>query len=720
MFRSAIVRMLPGLCLLLATSDLPAGDVSPAETTALANVTKILQKPALPAGQALQEMQAYCRANLVPIPRAKTVAEWESYTTKLRQQIFDQVIFRGEAAGWKDLPTEPIWFETIAGGPGYSLKKLRYEAVPGMWIPAILYVPDKLEGKVPVVLAVNGHDRNGKSADYKQARCINLVKRGMIVLNLEWINMGQLRSRDFDHGAMNQLDLCGTSGIAPFYLSMKRGLDILLAQPHADSKRVAVSGLSGGGWQTIFISSLDTRVTLCNPVAGYSGLATRIDHAKDLGDSEQTPADLATYADYTHLTALLAPRPALLTYNAKDECCFEAGYALKPLVDAAQPIYELYGKQDHLRTHINKDPGTHNYLKENREAYYKLIGDFFYPGDKSYIYPELPYESELKTAAQLNVILPEPNAGFNTLALQLAKNLPRQGKLPSVDAAAVKKWQGARAVALETYFKAPRIPANVQFDSRNDKDEYTDLSVTMTDGKRISVMTSSEWTYVASRNGKKTGPLILSFPSTMVSRWQDANGTRINTYILADKSRQSSADLLLASLRNNETPILMDPPGVGESDIPTHGWLFDLILASHSQSPLKLKSSLLVQALGNRDPDKTGKVKLVARGPRTSLLMLATAARLCATGKSKLLESIELHDCPGSLKEILEKNLPVQEARDLYSFGLLEEFDIPQLAALCAPVPVTFVKPSERARKELDSLRGVYQAFGSKHEPLSK
>ena len=27
---------------------------------------------------------------------------------------------------------------------------------------------------------------------------------------------------------MNQLDLCGTSGLAPLYLDMKRGLDVLL------------------------------------------------------------------------------------------------------------------------------------------------------------------------------------------------------------------------------------------------------------------------------------------------------------------------------------------------------------------------------------------------------------------------------------------------------------------------------------------------------------
>ena len=93
---------------------------------------------------------------------------------------------------------------------------------------------------------------------------------------------------------------------------------MLLSLKNADPERVVVSGLSGGGWQTIFISALDTRVTLANPVAGYSSFLTRVRRLKDLGDSEQTPCDMATVADYTHLTALLAPRPTLLTYCAKD------------------------------------------------------------------------------------------------------------------------------------------------------------------------------------------------------------------------------------------------------------------------------------------------------------------------------------------------------------------------------------------------------------------
>ena len=43
---------------------------------------------------------------------------------------------------------------------------------------------------------------------------------------------------------------------------MKYGLDILLDHPLADVTRVAMTGLSGGGWQTIVFSALDPRITL--------------------------------------------------------------------------------------------------------------------------------------------------------------------------------------------------------------------------------------------------------------------------------------------------------------------------------------------------------------------------------------------------------------------------------------------------------------------------
>src|SRR5690606_30301523 len=154
-----------------------------------------------------------------------------------------------------------------------------------------------------------------------------------------------------------------------------------LEHPYADAQRVAVAGLSGGGWQTILLSALDTRVTLANPVAGYSSFLTRVQYHSDLGDSEQTPVDLAMHADYTHLTAMLAPRRALLTYNLRDNCCFASAHALPPLLAAAQPIYDLLGASERLTSHVNTDPGTHNFELDNREALYRTIQQFFYSAD---------------------------------------------------------------------------------------------------------------------------------------------------------------------------------------------------------------------------------------------------------------------------------------------------------------------------------------------------
>ncbi|HMC64470.1 MAG TPA: acetylxylan esterase, partial [Gemmataceae bacterium] len=342
----------------------------------------ILGRQTIGPQQTQKEVEDYVEARIPRMPQVKTFAEWERHANRIRAEMFEKVVYRGEAAKWRDAECKVEWLDTINGGPGYKIKNLRYEAVPGLWIPALLYEPEKLSGKVPVILNVNGHDGNGKAAVYKQIRCINLAKRGMLVLNPEWLGMGQLRTDGYHHGRMNQLDLCGTSGLAPFYDAMRRGLDLLLAHENADPARVAVSGLSGGGWQTIYISSLDTRVKLCNPVAGYSSFITRVHHHKDLGDSEQTPCDMATVADYTHLTALMAPRATLLTYNVADDCCFEAGYALPPLLLAASPIFKLYDKPFHLRAHINHYPGTHNYQLDNRQAFYRMVGDHFYPGDK--------------------------------------------------------------------------------------------------------------------------------------------------------------------------------------------------------------------------------------------------------------------------------------------------------------------------------------------------
>ncbi len=277
-----------------------ADELSPVKTS--------LEMPVLAPGQVLKEVQAFLEPRFIKPPVAADKATWEQEARRVRRDMLEQVVFRGAAAAWRDAKCGVAWQDTIDGGPGYRIRKFRYEALPGMWIPGLLYLPDDLQGEVPVAINVNGHTADGKATDYKQLRAINLAKRGMLSLNVEWFGMGQLRTSGFAHGRMNQLDLCGASGLAPFYLALSRAIDVGLSLEHADKNRVLVTGLSGGGWQTILIGSLDERVTLANPVAGYGSFFTNLAFG-DMGDSEQAPTDMAMVADYTHLTALRARGP---------------------------------------------------------------------------------------------------------------------------------------------------------------------------------------------------------------------------------------------------------------------------------------------------------------------------------------------------------------------------------------------------------------------------
>jgi hypothetical protein len=205
---------------------------SPAPTGVAALLAHPIIDPALP----LAEVRAYTASRVPAMPAVTTLAGWKSFADRTRRDVLDKIVFRGDTArSWRDAKTTVVWLDTLPGGPGYSIKKLRYEALPGLWIPALLYLPDNVSGKIPVQLAVNGHDKDGKAAAYKQLRCINLAKRGIASLNVEWFAQGQLRADGFSHYRMNQLDLCGVSGLAPFYLAMSRGLDVLLALPSADA-----------------------------------------------------------------------------------------------------------------------------------------------------------------------------------------------------------------------------------------------------------------------------------------------------------------------------------------------------------------------------------------------------------------------------------------------------------------------------------------------------
>lgn len=611
-----------------------------------ADVAVLLKRPVLQPRHTLAETQAFCEKRVPRLPTFNDPDAWKAFVNQGRADVLDKVVYRGAAAKWRDYQGKVEWFESEPGGPGYRLKKARFEALPGLWIPALLYEPEKLNAKTPAHLCVMGHDGGGKDVPYQQIRCINLAKRGMLALNVEWFNFGQLKHADYHHGRMNQLDLCGTSGLAPFYLALKRGLDVLLSHPHADASRVSVSGLSGGGWQTIIISGLDERVTLSNPVAGYSSFLTRVRHFSDLGDSEQTPCDLAKHVDYHHLTAFRAPLPTLLTYNAKDNCCFATDHALPPLMETAGPLFRLMGKGNALRAHNNFVPGTHNYDQENREAFYRMVGDFFFAGNKDYSAKEIPCNEEVHSAKDLRVPMPEKNHTFSSLAKELAKSLPRDMSI-TTDADAIARRRALLKKIIHYHPYEVQAPAAEQ-------DKKGGITVTYFQLR----LGKGEWTV----------------PVVELKRGEP----RETVLVLHDAGRQAAAAEVKRQLDAGRRVLAVDPFYWGEGAIPERNYLFGLLLGAVGERPLGIQTSQIGAVARWSQLRHKAPVRVVAAGNEVCGLVALVSAAV----EPDAINGFEAAKSYKSLKDVLEQNLYYQQRPELFCFGLLEHFDLPQIEAL--------------------------------------
>jgi hypothetical protein len=381
----------------------------------------------------------------------------------------------------------------------------------------------------------------------------------------------------------------------------------------------------------------------------------------------------------------MAPRPTLLTKNAKDDCCFASGHSLQPLLDAAQPIFRLLGKEGSLRWHVNQDPGTHNYEVDNRQAFYRMVGDFFYPGDASFNAQEIKSDAEIKTAEQLSVPLPEPNEDFHTLALKLSKSLPRQADLPT-DQTAALAWQHAQRQRLREIVRAADYPLKA---TEFQRAEQAGVKII-----RWKLLVGDAWTLPAVE-------LVVGEPKQ-------------TALLVADGGRASAAGHAQRLLGAGYRVVTVDPFYFGESRIPERDYLFALLVAAVGQRPLGIQASQVAAVArwaAARHPDNP--VTVVASGPRSSVFALVAAAL-----EPQAVAGAELHGALGSLKEVIEQNWAVSEKPELFCFGLLETQDLKQLTALVAPRPVTYVSPSDRAKQEFGGLKDWYQLLGRPFAPV--
>lgn len=689
-YRLAIFWALSWVVVGFFNSGLMAQDAPP-QTTRPSEVAKpvtnllraALAHPILESSDAHEQLRAFLLKRAAKLKLPETSSEWTAQARKLRRRILDDVVMKGVPSEW--LNKMPRFEEVgrIETGQGYTIRKLRYEGYPGLWVPALLYVPTSLKPKAPVVLNVNGHvGPIGKAVDYKQIRCINLAKRGMLAMNLEWIGCGELTHECLEHKRLTYLDLCGRSGLSVFYLTLKRGLDVLLQHPNADHRRVAVTGLSGGGWQTILLSALDTRVTTIVPVAGYITFDARTTYRGDVGDFEESPTDLLSLADYSHLTAMLAPRPTLLIYNEKDNCCYPTQRSRKLIFAPVVPLYEKFGLQENFQFYSHVEPGDHNYGRDNRETLYRFLNRQFYP-DGQGVDGEIPCEAELKTPEQLRVGTDGQNTDFCEIAGALAADLPRM-RCPAGGRETILAWQqrARRKLAEVVRFRPASASATVVQEQTFDR-------VTIA-WKEFRV--GQDWTLPA----VELTPARLRPKRTAV--------------VIADLGRPGAEATARTLANRGYRVVVLDVVLLGETVPPrVSSETVDQMISSVGDRSLGVAAAQLLAVVGcikKQHPDTP--VTVVGVGPITGVIALVAAA--LDTG---FIDDVSAVRILPTFKLLIEKRAFCSH---LFCFGLLEQFDVRELIGLCLPRQVTLVHTYgtvARVERELAPLDRVSDALKS-------
>ena len=592
-------------------------------------------------GKAQRQFLDFLNAKLPRLIAPEKKATWNRTAQRLRRRWLE-LYMQGHPEGLLAEQPRVEWGETIHTGQGYCIHKLRYEGYPGLWVPALLYEPEGHQGPLPVVLNPNGHHAGGKAMDYKQARCINLAKRGILALNTEFIGMGELRA-DVEHNRLALLDLCGVAGVGVFYFLMKRGLDVLLNHPQADPTRVAMTGLSGGGWQTIVLSALDTRINVAVPVAGHSPLWQRRNCIADIGDLEQVPNDFCTVADYDALTALLAPRPTLLIYNHEDDCCFQTRRTRRSIYQPVKPVFSLLKAADKLAFYDNVNPGNHNYEADNRSQLYQFLNIHFGLDTPAV---DLPYHDELRSEAELNIGLGEENATLYSLA-QEALSASRQARAKEMEQTPLSQ---RRRLA-----KLLRIP------------QYKQLKTRRKSQRRLKAYSQRQYVLDLDNNW-----------SVPVNEWVPARPKGIEL-IIGDGGRKESAALVRQGLERGCRVVAADLFGTGEN---TFSWQYHMLLAGTGERPLGVQVGqllVLLEWLTKRTPKAL--VHIQAKGQVMPIVGLIAAAL-----QPQAISSLTTAMLVDSLERLVQWPLAYAQAPSLFCFGLLSNCDIPQLIELAKPV----------------------------------
>jgi dienelactone hydrolase len=288
----------------------------------------------------------------------KSFEDWQAKRGEYRQQLFEML-------GLSPLPEKTDLQATVTGTVEHELftvENLHYQSMPGFYVTANLYVPKGLTKPAPAILYVCGHGpvkKDGVSYGNKvtyQHHGAWFARNGYVCLTIDTVQLGELEG--IHHGTYREgmwwWNARGYTSAGAEAWNCIRALDYLQSRKEVDGDHLGVTGRSGGGAYSWWISALDDRIKAAVPVAGVTDLHDHVVDGTVEGHCDCMFMVNTFRWDYAHVAALVAPRPLLIANTDKDRI-FPLDGVMR-VHDQVRRIYELHGAADKLGVLITEGP----------------------------------------------------------------------------------------------------------------------------------------------------------------------------------------------------------------------------------------------------------------------------------------------------------------------------------------------------------------------------
>jgi dTDP-4-amino-4,6-dideoxygalactose transaminase len=288
-------------------------------------------------------------------------AAWSAIKAKWRSFVCDHFVGIDEYAG------QPIEARLLkeTTGDGFRVQNIVFESMPGWQVGLNLFLPPGDGPHVPI-LCPCGH--GPKWQDDHQIPPQILARYGFAAALFDMPMFGE-KTRCNDHFIQgSQAGMAGLWSNLFFLIDAVRTADYLQTRPDIDFGRgMGVTGVSGGGFATMFMGVIDSRVEAIAPVCSVAPFGGHVIEGLYTGCPENyMPGQAALGLDFDHLLCLAAPLPCLVINGSQDEL-FRPDL-VDQAVAQARRVYELEGVPERISQFTEDSPHKYTALMAEQTA----------------------------------------------------------------------------------------------------------------------------------------------------------------------------------------------------------------------------------------------------------------------------------------------------------------------------------------------------------------